>query len=52
MRSKQHHKELIGKVCHEVMHGTKEPPANCPHRQTLRTGKPATIEMFEPRLGI
>jgi PAS domain S-box-containing protein len=45
-------KELIGKVCHEVMHGTKEPPANCPQRQTLRTGKSATIEMFEPSLGI
>jgi PAS domain S-box-containing protein len=45
-------KELIGKVCHEIMHGTNEPPANCPHRQTLRTGKPATIEMFEPSLGI
>jgi PAS domain S-box-containing protein len=45
-------KELIGKVCHEVMHGTEEPPANCPYRQTLRTGKPATMEMFEPTLGI
>jgi PAS domain S-box-containing protein len=44
--------ELIGKVCHEVIHGTNEPPANCPYRQTLRTGKPATIEMFEPSLGI
>jgi PAS domain S-box-containing protein len=45
-------KELLGKVCHEVMHGTKEPPANCPYRQTLTTGKPATMEMFEPSLGI
>jgi PAS domain S-box-containing protein len=43
---------LLGKVCHEVMHGTKEPPANCPYRQTLTTGKPATMEMFEPTLGI
>jgi PAS domain S-box-containing protein len=45
-------KELIGEVCHEVMHGTTEPPENCPHRQTLRTGKPATMEMFEPTLGV
>ncbi len=45
-------KKLIGKVCHQLMHGTKEPPANCPHRQTLKTGKPATIEVFEPNLGI
>ena len=35
--------ELIGKYCHEVMHGTKEPPANCPHLQTLKTGKPTAI---------
>jgi PAS domain S-box-containing protein len=45
-------KELLGKVCHEVIHGTEEPPGNCPCRQTLRTSKPATIEMFEPNLGI
>jgi PAS domain S-box-containing protein len=43
---------LLAKACHEVMHGTEEPPANCPHREALRTGKPATIEMFEPSLGI
>ena len=35
--------ELIGKFCHEVMHGTKEPPANCPHLRTLKSGKPAAI---------
>jgi len=45
-------KELVGKACHEVVHGIKEPPANCPHRQTLTTGKPATIEAFAPNLGI
>jgi len=45
-------KELIGKVCHQLMHGTKEPPANCPYRQTLKTGKPATVEVFDPKLGI
>jgi PAS domain S-box-containing protein len=45
-------KELIGKYCHEVMHGTKEPPANCPHLQTLKTGKPAATEIFNPKLNI
>ncbi len=45
-------KELIGKTCYEVVHGTKEPCLGCPHRQTLKTGKPATNEMFEPYLGI
>jgi len=45
-------KEFIGKVCHQLVHGTKEAPANCPHRKTLKTGKPATIEVFDPNLGI
>jgi PAS domain S-box-containing protein len=45
-------KAAIGRDCGEVMHGTKEPPANCPQRQALNTGQPATIEMFEPTLGI
>jgi PAS domain S-box-containing protein len=43
-------KELIGKYYHEVMHGTKEPSANCPHLQTLKTGKPAAAEIFNPSL--
>ncbi|HEX9976834.1 MAG TPA: PAS domain S-box protein, partial [Dehalococcoidales bacterium] len=45
-------KELIGRACHEVLHGTREPPAGCPQRQTLSTGQPVTMEMFEPGLGI
>jgi PAS domain S-box-containing protein len=45
-------KELVGKFCHEVMHGTKEPPVNCPHLQTLKTGKSVTLEIFNPDLGI
>jgi PAS domain S-box-containing protein len=40
--------QLVGKFCHEVMHGTKEPPANCPHLQTLKTGKSAAMETFNP----
>ncbi|MDK1030847.1 MAG: PAS domain S-box protein, partial [Planctomycetia bacterium] len=44
--------ELIGKTCCEMVHGTKEPLENCPHRQTLATGKPAVEEHFEPHLGI
>ena len=43
-------KELVGKLCHEMMHGTKEPPANCPHLQTLNTGKPTATEIFDPNL--
>ena len=43
--------ELIGKKCHEVIHGTKEPWPDCPHKQTLQSGKPVTGEFWEPRLG-
>jgi len=45
-------KELIGKYCHEVMHGTKEPPVNCPHFQTLKSSKPAVVETFNDTLGM
>ncbi len=42
-------KAVIGKFCHEVMDGTKEPPANCPHLKTLKTGKPAVMEDYNPQ---
>lgn len=45
-------KELIGKTCYEVVHGTSEPPLHCPHKRVLETGKPETAEFFEPHLGI
>ncbi len=44
--------ELIGKKCYEVVHGTKEPPAYCPHKRTIDTGKPHRAEFFEPHLGV
>ncbi|MFB0551863.1 MAG: ATP-binding protein [Phycisphaerae bacterium] len=45
-------KELIGKTCYEVFHGAKQPCQNCPHIHSLKTKEPATLELFEPRLGI
>ena len=39
--------KLIGKFCHELSHNTNKPPEKCPHRQTLETGKPATMEAFD-----
>jgi len=44
--------ELIGGTCYEMTHGTNRPVSNCPHQKTLRTKKPATMEFFEPHLGI
>jgi len=45
-------KELIGKTCYELFHGTKQPCPNCPHTWTLKTKKSATLELFEPHLGV
>lgn len=42
--------EVVGKHCYELMHGTKEPPAFCPHRQALENEHPDTIDYFEPNL--
>lgn len=49
---KKEPKELIGETCYEVFHNTKQPCPNCPHMWSLKTKKPATLELFEPRLGI
>jgi len=45
-------KDVTGRLCYELLHGAKEPPKSCPHKQVLQTGKPAMAEFFEPHLGI
>ncbi len=45
-------KELVGKTCYQVVHGTNECVPNCPHMKTLETGEPAIADYFEPHLGI
>jgi len=45
-------KELIGKTCYKIVHGTNEPWPNCPHKQTLKDRKPHMAEFFEPHLGV
>lgn len=40
--------ELIGKLCSEIVHGTKLCPEDCPGKQALKTGIPVFYEMFEP----
>lgn len=44
-------KELIGRTCFEIVHGTKKPVPNCPHRITLETGKPASFEFNDAAKG-
>jgi PAS domain S-box-containing protein len=45
-------KELVGKFCYEVMRGDQECPSNCPQLLALRTGKPSSLEIFNPNLGL
>lgn len=49
---KKEPKELIGKRCFEVLHGTDKPLLNCPFEETLVTKKAATKEVNDPDLGL
>ncbi len=42
--------ELIGRSCYEVIHGTKKPPAYCPHKKTISDGKEHIQEIYEDEL--
>jgi PAS domain S-box-containing protein/putative nucleotidyltransferase with HDIG domain len=44
--------ELIGMRCYEALHGAAGPIAQCPHRETLKTKRPFSVETFEPRPGV
>ncbi|MDD5094655.1 MAG: PAS domain S-box protein [Dehalococcoidia bacterium] len=44
--------ELVGKVCHQIVHKTDKPCHNCPHQRTLVTQKTERLELFEPTMGI
>jgi PAS domain S-box-containing protein len=37
--------------CFRCYHGAETPPPECPSCQTLQTGLPSAVEMFEPYLG-
>jgi PAS domain S-box-containing protein len=42
---------LEGRACHTVFHGLSAPIGGCPGRETLGTGAPTTVDMYEPHLG-
>ena len=44
--------ELIGKHCHEVMHGTNEAWFNCPAGKTFETKQKVTAEINDPNIGL
>ncbi|MFH1398169.1 MAG: PAS domain S-box protein [Candidatus Omnitrophota bacterium] len=43
-------KEIIGKLCYELIHGAKEPPPDCPSKEAQLNRKKAQTEFFDPRL--
>ena len=44
-----HPREVIGKKCYEVIHGTDSPVAGCPHKITLDENRPVTKEILDPK---
>lgn len=42
--------EIIGRKCHEIFHGTKEPWDKCPHSKVMETKKPHVGEIEDPQL--
>ena len=43
--------QCVGLHCYEVVHGTPQQPAFCPHAETCQDGREHTTEVHEPRLG-
>ena len=43
--------QAIGLKCHEVVHGTRQPPHFCPHQALLQDHAAHEEDVFEPRLG-
>jgi PAS domain S-box-containing protein len=44
--------DLIGELCYKIVHKTSEPMPSCFHRYIVQTGKPISVERFEPSLGV
>jgi len=42
-----HPKEVIGRTCYELVHGSKKPHPDCPCKKSLLTKEPATVEFFD-----
>lgn len=44
-------REIIGKKCYKIFHGTDEPWPTCPHRRSLETMKKCSAEIEDPHMG-
>jgi len=45
-------KDLVGRKCHQVLHGLDHPWPNCPHEQVMRTGRSVALEVNDPHVGL
>ena len=45
-------KEVLGKHCYELFHGSSGPCSDCPYIRTMETKMPATLELFHDGWGI
>jgi len=43
--------EVIGEKCYQIMHGKNSPEEHCPFRESLKTKKPSSIEIYEDLFG-
>ena len=43
--------EVVGRFCHDLVHGSDRPPDYCPHLAYLKDGLEHTREVLEERLG-
>ncbi|HEX9023274.1 MAG TPA: PAS domain S-box protein, partial [Geobacteraceae bacterium] len=43
--------ECVGLHCYEAIHGMSDPPASCPHTESMRDGRKHVMEIHEERLG-
>ncbi|MFO8143893.1 MAG: histidine kinase dimerization/phospho-acceptor domain-containing protein [Dehalococcoidales bacterium] len=46
----KHPRELVGRTCYKLIHGTDEPVKECPHVKTMKTGKPAVGEFYDQHM--
>jgi two-component system sensor kinase FixL len=44
--------QLMGRPCYEIVHGSEGPMSGCPCETVFETRKSATVDVFEPHLGV
>lgn len=47
-----HPRDVVGRTCHDLFHGTAEPWPECPHRRAVESGDVTTAEVCDPKIGV